>query len=393
MVACGFAGSLAVLYFAVGPKSLRKACRSARSATVKGSGGLRTKVSAMLVTDDATRQRLALEWGEASPFAHVETIESAAFASSTLEFEATRPLGARGGEETSTSERWKNRTDPANVALRRLRRLKIVSVSRALARYDRAILMDADTYVCRPLGDAVCGVSDGAADVAFVPVRAGKEHAASVLARSAKWRVPGSVREANTGVVAFRNSTRARALVADWLAAYDDIADDSGFLMDQPAFRAALHATGAKANHLDPLLNCRGHDRALGQRGGKTAVPLRCAGFDAADLEGDVAVELKGGAGCVVLHSHDIKEPVEYPLYAATLTGPGWENVGSEPAKRKKLMDETRMKPGTVPESWKRHPREAEIRAQRPDLPDWMFEERKMPNYADVDPDKVELRR
>ena len=96
---------------------------------------------------------------------------------------------------------------------------------------------------------------------------------------------------------------------------------------------------------------------------------------------------------CYMKIPHDIKEPVEYPLYAATLTGPGWENVGSEPAKRKKLMDETRMKPGTVPESWKRHPREAEIRAQRPDLPDWMFEERKMPNYADVDPDKVELRR
>ena len=33
------------------------------------------------------------------------------------------------------------------------------------------------------------------------------------------------------------------------------------------------------------------------------------------------------------------------------------------------------------------------VRASRPDLPDWMFEERKMPKYADVDPDKVELRR
>ena len=109
--------------------------------------------------------------------------------------------------------------------------------------------MDADTYVCKPLTGAVCGVGGGY-DVAFVPVREGKEHAKSVLAASPRWRVPAAAREANTGVVAWANTTKSRALVSLWLEAYDDLLEQSGFLMDQPAFRAALHATGAKSRHL-----------------------------------------------------------------------------------------------------------------------------------------------
>ena len=114
-------------------------------------------------------------------------------------------------------------------------------------------------------------MSDGPV-VAFVPVDRGREHAASVLARSARWRVPGRAVEANTGVVAWRNATAARTLIDAWLRAYGDLADASGFLMDQPAFRAALHATRAPHAALPPRFNCRGHDRT--RRAG-TAVPLR----------------------------------------------------------------------------------------------------------------------
>ena len=78
--------------------------------------------------------------------------------------------------------------------------------------------------------------------------------------------------------------------------------------MDQPAFRAALHRTGAAHAALEPAFNCRGHDRARGAAGGATAVPLRCAGFDRDALVGAVAKKLRGGAGCAVLHSHDIRE-------------------------------------------------------------------------------------
>ena len=355
--ACTYAKTMVVVYFAVGPKSLRKACRSARSAKTWGQLDLAATLETMLVTDDATVKQLDLEWGEATPFDVVESIDGRSFA---LEFEATKPVGADPAE--STAKRWRNRTDPANVALRRLRRLKIRSITHALDRYDRALFMDADTYVCKPLTGAVCGVGGGY-DVAFVPVREGKEHAKSVLAASPRWRVPAAAREANTGVVAWANTTKSRALVNLWLEAYDDLLEQSGFLMDQPAFRAALHATGAKSRHLHSSLNCRGHDRKRGETHGNAAVPLKCAGFDAHELDGEVSYALKGGAGCVVLHSHDIREPANYPLYAANLYGPGWENVGSAPGKLAEELERTRMDPSNLP-NWRHHPREDELLAK-----------------------------
>ena len=285
-------GRVATVYFAVGSRSLQKASRSAASS--KRFDGLR----AMLVTDDATARKLRLQ--AKHPF---DIVAVDAGASHAAEFEATRPVADRSS--LSTAERWRNRRDPANLALRRLRAAKIRAVATALQHFDVALLMDADTYVCSSLLEAACAVSERPV-VAFVPVDRGREHAASVLARSERWRVPGHAVEANTGVVAWRNATASRALVDAWLRAYGDLADASGFLMDQPAFRAALHATRAPHAALPPRFNCRGHDRTRAS----TAVPLRCAGYDADEAaHGAVAARLRGGAGCAVLHSHDIQEP------------------------------------------------------------------------------------
>mmetsp|Transcript_8301 Transcript_8301/g.29189 ORF Transcript_8301/g.29189 Transcript_8301/m.29189 type:complete len:293 (-) Transcript_8301:16-894(-) len=289
---CAWEGLLAVVYFAVGPASLKKAALSAASARKHGGARVRT----MVVTDDAGASRLRR--GEYA----FDTVESVGRAKGpSVEFSATRPLGSTS--TLSTSERWRNRTDPANVALRALRAAKIDALERALKRYDRAVFLDADTYVCKPIvEDLGCAVEPPTA-VAFVPVAAGKEHAASILAASARWRVPRTVREANTGVVAARNDSTTRALVRAWRRAYEDLAQQSGFLMDQPAFRAALHATGAPHAHLPPEFNCRGHDRHAAQ----TAVALRCRGFR--HLKGPVQTRLRGGRGCAVLHSHDLREP------------------------------------------------------------------------------------
>ena len=287
-------GRVATVYFAVGSRSLQKAARSAASS--KRFDGLQS----MLVTDDATARKLRLQ--SEHPF---DIVAVDAGASHAAEFEATRPVADRS--QLSTAERWRNRRDPANLALRRLRAAKIRAVGTALRHFDVALLMDADTYVCSSLMEAACAVSDGPV-VAFVPVDRGREHAASVLARNERWRVPGRAVEANTGVVAWRNATAARNLVDAWLRAYGDLADASGFLMDQPAFRAALHATRAPHAALPPRFNCRGHDRT--RRAGTSAVPLRCAGYDADEAaHGAVAARLRGGAGCAVLHSHDIQEP------------------------------------------------------------------------------------
>ena len=151
--------------------------------------------------------------------------------------------------------------------------------------------MDADTYVCSSLLEAACAVSEGPV-VAFVPVDRGREHAASVLARSERWRVPGHAVEANTGVVAWRNATASRALVDAWLRAYGDLADASGFLMDQPAFRAALHATRARTRR------CRRASTAgatTGRAARGAGGPLRCAGYDADEAAHGAVAGAAGG--------------------------------------------------------------------------------------------------
>ena len=278
-------GRVATVYFAVGSRSLQKASRSAASS--KRFDGLR----AMLVTDDATARKLRLQ--AEHPF---DIVAVDAGASHAAEFEATRPVADRSS--LSTAERWRNRRDPANLALRRLRAAKIRAVATALQHFDVALLMDADTYVCSSLLEAACAVSEGPV-VAFVPVDRGREHAASVLARSERWRVPGHAVEANTGVVAWRNATASRALVDAWLRAYGDLADASGFLMDQPAFRAALHAARARRGAA-ARFNCRGHDRT--RRAGWRCPALRRLRRRRA-AHGTVAARA-GGAGCAVLHSH-----------------------------------------------------------------------------------------
>lgn len=295
-------GRVATVYFAVGSRSLQKASRSAASSKLYG-GGADVTLRAMLVTDELTARKLRRT--PAHPF---DVVAVDAGASHAAEFEATRPVADRS--RVSTSERWRNRQDPANLALRRLRAAKIRAVATALQHFDVALLMDADTYVCSSLVEAACAVAGDYSlgeqhVVAFVPVDRGREHASTVLARSERWRVPRHAVEANTGVVAWRNSSASQLLVDAWLRAYDDLADASGFLMDQPAFRAALHATRAPYAALPPHFNCRGHDRTRS----KSAVPLRCAGYDAGAADGAVAARLRGGAGCAVLHSHDIQEP------------------------------------------------------------------------------------
>lgn len=207
------------------------------------------------------------------------------------EFEATKALGHSKSRQKAGS-------------LRSLRGAKVEAIRSALHVHERVLFLDADTYVCASLRPIVCALEPPAV-AAFVPVDRGREHGTALL--TGKWRVPAEAREANTGVLAFRNGTEALRLVDAWQRAYTSI----NFFMDQPAFRVALHTTQAPHILLPFLYNCRGHQRRQSgnQRvaGDVTAVPLRCRGFN--ELYGDVQVRLNGGRGCVILHSHDIREP------------------------------------------------------------------------------------
>ena len=321
MMSCA-ALSLAVVYFAVGPSSMRKARRSAVSAKRNGGGGLET----MLVTDDVG-VRLAANVESFDVLESLGSVEARVLEKTGLryavpEFEATREvLGVSGGERTldrgATAEKWREKTRLPNVALRLLRASKIEAIALALKRYERVVFLDADTFVCASLEAVKCALATErkrqAAFAAFVAVDVGREHGTALLARSPKWALPRTAREANTGVLALRNDSKSKTLLDTWRRAYEDLSR-TGFLMDQPAFRTALHATQTPFALLPPQLNCRGHqrrprkDQQQQQQNDThtTAVPLRCTGFDT--LHPGVQTKLRGGRGCVILHSHDIRE-------------------------------------------------------------------------------------
>ena len=81
--------------------------------------------------------------------------------------------------------------------------------------------------------------------------------------------------EANTGVLALADSPTTRWLLKAWEAAYVKLSE-LGQLMDQPAFRAALHLTRDRLRfvHLDAAYNCRGRDTAR-----KNSVRISCDGY------------------------------------------------------------------------------------------------------------------
>lgn len=250
------------------------------------SGGL--AIISMLITDERGKRMASAVNGSTWAFDSTWSLEQW---DRLPEFEATKALGY-------------SKSRPKAEWLRSLRGAKVEAIRSALHVHERVLFLDADTYVCASLRQIVCALEPPAV-AAFVPVDRGREHGAALL--KGRWRVPAEAREANTGVLAFRNGTEALRLVDAWQRAYTGI----NFFMDQPAFRVALHATQAPHNLLPFLYNCRGHQRRQSGKhrvvGHVTAVPLRCSGFD--ELHGEVQVRLKGGMGCVILHSHDIREP------------------------------------------------------------------------------------
>ena len=162
------------------------------------------------------------------------------------------------------------------------------------------LFLDVDTIVCRDLRAALCAVGGDGAHVAFVPVTNNRTHGDAVV-RAALGVENGELlpAEANTGVLALADSPTTRWLLKAWEAAYVKLSE-LGQLMDQPAFRAALHLTRDRLRfvHLDAAYNCRGRDTAR-----KNSVRISCDGYH--DYENYLQKSLEGGKGCVVLHSHD----------------------------------------------------------------------------------------
>ena len=130
--------------------------------------------------------------------------------------------------------------------------------------------------------------------------------------------------EANTGALFLRRTPKALSLLKHWSRTYEELRRaDPPQLMDQVAFRAALHISRAKWHSIDDAANCRGRDPAT-----RAHAALTCDGFDGADtfvstststddpetspraVAAALSVEkrLRGGRHCDVLHSHETSD-------------------------------------------------------------------------------------
>ncbi|KAH8096036.1 hypothetical protein JL720_3380 [Aureococcus anophagefferens] len=173
---------------------------------------------------------------------------------------------------------WTDRDNFNNRAVSDLRLAKIRALEAALkrSRASAVVFLDADTVVCRSL--LKYGVRAERRDVAFVPVcvpvPAEKLHASPQLRRT--YGVAPETPEANTGALFLRRTPKALSLLRYWGLRYGELrAADPPQLMDQVAFRAALHASRAKWLPVEERANCRGRDHLT-----RAHAPLACDGVD-----------------------------------------------------------------------------------------------------------------
>ncbi|KAH8076300.1 hypothetical protein JL721_293 [Aureococcus anophagefferens] len=253
---CEQSGTLTFAYFAVGQRTLTKARRSAVSAK-RAHGG---RAQTLLLTD---RRR-----GVAAA-----TAEARACAASAAAGPAFDDVLELAEAENATAFA----AMPEFVAFRtdlRLAKIRALEAALKRSRASAVVFLDADTVVCRSLLKYACAAEKAAADVAFVPVPAEKLHASPQLRRT--YGVAPETPEANTGALFLRRTPKALSLLRYWGLRYGELrAADPPQLMDQVAFRAALHASRAKWLPVEERANCRGRDHLT-----RAHAPLACDGVD-----------------------------------------------------------------------------------------------------------------
>jgi hypothetical protein len=177
---------LAFAYFAVGPRTLAKARRSARSAKAA-----HPQAHTVLITDAKGASHVKKEAtkcdGHGIVFDYVDVLaeaENATSFNSMPEFVAFRTYQKDGKKLVSKHKPWTTVGDANNKAVADLRAAKIRSLAEALKRaphYGSLVFLDADTIVCRSLVKYACAMNK--ADVAFVPVPPVRSRRPAVLRR------------------------------------------------------------------------------------------------------------------------------------------------------------------------------------------------------------------
>jgi hypothetical protein len=106
----------------------------------------------------------------------------------------------------------------------------IVKTAARLAPYDRVLFLDTDTYVAGDISDLFSILDAFDLALAHEPTRGWDYETVA----------PKSFCELNTGVIAFKKSTRIEAFFDKWELKYDEMRSEQRLKNDQPAFRTAL---------------------------------------------------------------------------------------------------------------------------------------------------------
>lgn len=330
MLACGCAlyfflkkrkpcSDVTFAYFAVGSRTVAKARRSALSAQRVCDGHAET----LLVTDLSS----VVPRGS-----FTRVVRSGNYSHAGLEFDAFRAW-SECGRLVDKHEPWTVH-DENNAAVTSLRSLKTRAVRVALeqANTKHLAFLDADTLVC----DVARLATDKT--VGFFPIPRSRNHAPHQL--KSLFGVAEDVPEANTGALVFSVEDSCSFSLADhYVRAYDTLKSARPpQLMDQVAFRAALHLSKCPYELFPSTFNCRGRDPAT-----RAHAALACDGFaeeksvfprredggpegSKAGREGAERIEreLRGGRSCDIVHSHHLTD-LSHPFkkgFVATIADP-----------------------------------------------------------------------
>ena len=131
---------------------------------------------------------------------------------------------------------------------------KPVALSAGGEEDERVLFLDTDTRICASIADLFEVLDAFGLAAAHAPIRLDPRQPGSLAGR-----VPASIPELNTGVIAFRRTSTVSELLERWQRLHLETLRtmDRGSLGDQSTFRVALYESEVRFTVLQPEDNCR----------------------------------------------------------------------------------------------------------------------------------------
>ena len=208
-----------------------------------------------------------------------------------LDASVTQALRRAANVETGC----RRRVGCADAQVRALRIARMAHLRRLVPRYAFVVALDADSLACGPaLGDAFEPPDNAMWDVALRPV--------PVAVRKGPARnMPPYPPEFSGALMVLRNTTKTRALLAEWAVLYARDQDGKHPTSDQPLVRAARRSTSTRVRYLPLGYGCAVWSAAAKECPAFTADVRRAVGPAAQKVRRDKL----GGPNAALWRAHE----------------------------------------------------------------------------------------